>query len=142
MTNNPIHTDINPFLIVRDPIELIFYEIDRVFADLPDGSSFALPVFVWNLVSWLIDVFLLMTSFHHLFPPVAILHTSLAPRYLFICSGSLILSPPLTLEALTAFQFTRWNFLFSTVPPCQRNFLISILMLFMTSLGANIIKLE
>ena len=118
MTNNPIHVDINPFLIVRDPIELIFYEIDRVFVDLPDGSSFALPVFVWNLVSWIIDVFLLTTSFHHLFPPVSILHTSLAPRYLFICSGSLIPSPSLALEAFTAFQFTTWNFLFSTVPPC------------------------
>ena len=76
------------------------------------------------------------TSFHHSFLPDMKRQTSLAPITLFISPGSLVPSP-LFLSSKTLLQFTKLNFLPRVFPPCQRNFLSSLLMSFWMALRAK-----
>ena len=63
MPKNYVHLDLDPSTIARDPVKLLFNEIDRVFLELPDGGSFSFPIVVQNLESWLLDIFLLYDLF-------------------------------------------------------------------------------
>ena len=66
MPKNYVHADIDASTIARDPINLLFNNIDRVFAELQDGGSFSFPIIVQNFGYWLLDIFLL----DELFTPV------------------------------------------------------------------------